>query len=119
MSCRLARSRPVTPEAIALLGLGFIASLVGIIYWIGRERDTKQDRDLSDHIKEDVRAHERLTAVETKVANLESEVKAIREMRHEIMKHTSDALAGWYANVVDTLGKRYGELVTMIERLKR
>jgi hypothetical protein len=107
------------------IAVGIVSALAGIIYWAGQGRDDKQDarferaeHAFDEHIKEDASIHERVVRVETKVAALETEVGKLRDMRHDIMKHTTEALASWYASVVDIVGKRFAELVAMIERLK-
>lgn len=112
-------------EWVIGIAASIVCALIGVIYLAGQGRDDKQDarfeRDekaVSDHIKEDASMHERIVRVETKVEALEVEVGKIRDMRHEIMKHTTEALASWYASVVDIVGKRFAELVAMIERLK-
>lgn len=92
--------------------IGIAGSLVGIIYWAGQNRDDKQDarfeRDekaLADHVKEDVSAHERLRAVETKVDNLEREVMNIRERWHDLRSEISTTLGNWYVSIVKLIGK--------------
>ena len=126
-------------DALLLIGIGFIASLVGIIYWIGRERDNKQDRELSDHAKEDLKTHEDVAVlktemaalkdavgplqmevpiIRTEVSTLKKEMESIRNMRHEMMTHVTHSLASWFEKVVEMISKRYNELVAMIERLK-
>ena len=79
-----------------VLAIGIAGSLVGIIYWAGQSRDDKQDarferdeKTVSDHIKDDVEAHERLKAVETKVEHLEREVSLIRERWHDMRSEVS------------------------------
>jgi uncharacterized protein HemX len=88
------------------------AGLVGVIYWAGQNRDDKQDarfdRDekaLADHIREDVSAHERLRAVETKVDNLEREVTGLRERWHDLRTEISQTLSSWYLSIVKLIGK--------------
>jgi type II secretory pathway pseudopilin PulG len=97
---------------VVVIALGVIGSLLGIIYWAGQSRDDKQDKrfetnenSFREHVREDVRAHERLTAVETEVANLKTEVRGLREMRHDIMTHVSQSLASWYSKIVEMIGK--------------
>lgn len=113
-------------EWVIGIAAGIVCALVGVIYLAGQGRDDKQDvrfdrneKDFSEHVKEDALMHERIVRVETKVEALETEVSKLREMRHDIMKHTTEALASWYASVVDIVGKRFAELVAMIERLKK
>lgn len=87
---------------IISLAVIVVCALVGVIYWAGQNRDDKQDvraerneTSLRDHIKDDVRAHERLTAVETKVANIEGEVKGLREKWHDLRGE----LTSWYSDL--------------------
>lgn len=99
-------------EWVIGLAAGIVCALVGIIYWAGQGRDDKQDarfeRDekaVSDHIKEDASMHERIVRVETKVETLEAEVGKIRDMRHEIIEHTTKAIAEWYTNIIERFKK--------------
>lgn len=99
------------PWLIAL-GIGIAASLVGVIYWSGQSRDDKQDarherheKALADHVKEDVSAHERLKAVETKVEHLEREVSNIRERWHDMRGEISQTLSSWYLSIIKMIGK--------------
>lgn len=94
------------------IAIGIAASLVGVIYWAGQNRDDKQDaraerneKALADHVREDVSAHERLRAVETKVDNLEREVTGLRERWHDLRGEISTTLGNWYVNIVKLIGK--------------
>jgi hypothetical protein len=116
----------VSIEWIIGIAATIVCGLIGVIYFAGQGRDDKQDarfeRDekaVNDHIKEDASMHERIVRVEVKVEALETEVGKLREMRHEIMTHTTTALSSWYASVVETVGKRFAELVALIERVKK
>lgn len=98
---------------VFVISLGVIGSLIGVIYWAGQNRDDKQDArfdqneaNLKEHIREDIRAHERLTAVETKVEHLQTEVRSLRNMRHEIIEQCSRSLADWYAKVIEMISKK-------------
>jgi hypothetical protein len=113
-------------EWIVGIAITIVCGLIGIIYWAGQSRDDKQDdrferneHALNEHIRECAEKHERLVRNETKVETLEFEVGKIRDMRHEMMKHTTEALATWYASVVDMAGKRFAELVALIDRAKK
>lgn len=97
---------------IAIAVFAVVSALVGLIYKLGQSRDDKQDRraertekSIADHVRDDAQAHERLTRVETKVEALQTEVRSLRDMRHEIMQHTSAALASWYQKVVEMISK--------------
>lgn len=94
------------------IGIGIAGSLVGVIYWQGQNRDDKQDarfekdeKALADHIREDVSAHERLRAVETKVDNLEREVTSLRERWHDLRTEISQTLSSWYLSIIKLIGK--------------
>lgn len=89
-----------------------VCGLVGVIYWAGQSRDDKQDtraerneKDFDEHVKDDFRAHERLTAVETKVANIEAEVRSLREKWHDLRGEITHTLADWYADLVERMKK--------------
>lgn len=108
------------------IAVTIVCGLIGVIYFAGQSRDDKQDArfDRSEeafraHSKEDSLMHERLVRVETKVETLESEVGKIRDMRHEIIEHTTKAISEWYASIVEMVGKRFAELVALIERVKK
>lgn len=89
------------------------AGLVGVIYWAGQSRDDKQDarherteEALANHVKDDISAHERLRAVETKVDNLEREVAGIRERWHDMRSEISQTLSSWYLSIVKMINKQ-------------
>lgn len=99
------------PWLIAL-AVSIVGGLIGVIYYASQNRDDKQDaradrneRALADHVREDVSAHERLRAVETKVDNLEREVQGIRERWHDMRTEISQTLSSWYLSVVKMIGK--------------
>jgi predicted transcriptional regulator len=99
-----------------------VCGLVGVIYWAGQTRDDKQDArfdkdeaKLDTHIRDDIEAHERLKAVETKVENLQIEVRSLREMRHEIIEQCSRSISDFYTDSV----KRIADLREwIVDRLK-
>lgn len=97
---------------IAGIAASIICGLIGIIYLAGQNRDDKQDarfeRDeesLNDHIRDDTAMHERLVRVETKVDTLKEEVEKIRDMRHEILEHTTKAISEWYISIMEHVRK--------------
>jgi len=117
---------PETARWAAGIAIGAMLGLIGLVWGLikarqdkAEERQERADTRLTVHVNEDITVHERVVRLETKVETLEVEVTKVRDMRHEIMTHTTEALSGWYANVVDTLGKRYAELVAMIDRAKK
>lgn len=87
------------------LGASVIFGLIGIIYWLGRSRDDRQDEAIAGHVKEDIQAHERLKAVETKVATLENEVANLRERWHDHISEVSKTLSSWYLSIVEMIRK--------------
>jgi hypothetical protein len=113
-------------EWIVGIALPVVCALIGVIYLAGQSRDDKQDARIernehafNEHVRECVVKHERIVRNETKVETLETEVGKLRDMRHEMMKHTTEALASWYVSVVEMIGKRVAELVALIERVKK
>lgn len=98
------------PWLIAL-AVSIVCGLVGVIYLAGQSRDDKQDaraerneKALADHVREDVSAHERLRAVETKVESLEREVTGLRERWHDLRTEISQTLSSWYLSIVKKFG---------------
>lgn len=57
------------------------------------------------HVKEDAKVHERVATLEERTETQGGEIKAVREMRHEIMDHVSRALAEWYVKLVEMIKK--------------
>lgn len=116
----------MTIEWIIGIAVTIVCALIGVIYLAGQSRDDKQDarferaeKSLDDHAKEDASMHERIVRVETEVQVLKVEVGKIRDMRHEIMDHTTRVLSEWYTNVIEQVGKRFADLVALIERVKK
>lgn len=94
------------------LAVVIVCGLVGVIYWAGQSRDDKQDtraerneKDFDDHVRDDARAHERLTAVETEVAQLKAEVKGLRDKWHDLRSEITHTLASWYADIIERMKK--------------
>lgn len=95
------------------IAISVACGLIAVIYWAGQQRDDKQDaraerneKALADHVREDVSAHERLRAVETKVDNLEREVSLIRERWHDMRSEISTTLGNWYTSLVKYFNDR-------------
>lgn len=57
------------------------------------------------HVKEDAKAHERLATLEERSTQHGQEIRSLRDMRHEIMEHVTQALASWYQRVVEMIRK--------------
>lgn len=94
------------------LVVSIAGALIGVIYLAGQQRDDKQDersdkdeRALADHIKDDISAHERLKAVETKVEQLDREVTGLREKWHDLRGEIAQTLSSWYTSIVKMIGK--------------
>lgn len=86
----------IVPAALAFIGA----------FWaLVRRGSERNEKRLDDHIREDVAAHERLRAVETKVDNLEREVSSLRERWHELRNEVSQTLASWYNSVIQMIKK--------------
>jgi uncharacterized membrane protein len=95
------------------IAISIVSGLIAIIYRAGQNRDDKQDaraerneRALADHTKDDISAHERLKAVETKVEQLDREVTGLREKWHDLRSEISTTLGNWYVNIVKMIGKQ-------------
>lgn len=69
-----------------LAGLSFAAifGLIGIIYAAVRSRQDRQDGRLEHHIDEDVKVHERVSVIESKVVQLEREQGGMRTRLHDL-----------------------------------
>lgn len=96
-----------------ILAATIVCTLIGVIYWAGQSRDDKQDvrfdraeKSLDEHAKEDASMHERIVRVETKVETLETEVGKLRDMRHDILEHTTRAISEWYTAIVDRINRK-------------
>lgn len=92
--------------------LAIACALIGVIYYAGQHRDDKQDdrhsrneKEFSEHVRDDIAAYERLRAVETEVANLKSEVKGLREKWHDLRSEITHTMATWYTDIMDRLKK--------------
>jgi hypothetical protein len=57
------------------------------------------------HVKDDAKVHERVATLEERTNTQGGEIKSLREMRHEIIEHCSQALAEWYTKVVEMIGR--------------
>lgn len=78
-------------EWVVGIALAIISGLIGIIYYAGQLRDDKQDerfdrneKEVDEHVKEDVRAHERIRAVEIKIENVEDENRRLAKNIHDL-----------------------------------
>lgn len=57
------------------------------------------------HVKEDSKVHERVATLEERTNTQGGELKSLREMRHEIIEHCTQALAEWYQKVIEMIAK--------------
>jgi hypothetical protein len=79
------------------------------IHAAGRARSTANQKRLDDHITEDVRAHERIARLETKMDRVEEEVAGLRQRYHNFR---SDVMK----DVWDLVQRLKADLVTMFRR---
>ena len=78
-------------------------AIAGLILRLASRQPDRTEKRLDDHIAEDVKVHERVVKIETKVDTLEAEVRSLREMRHEIIENVTKSLASWYTSIIDRL----------------
>lgn len=57
------------------------------------------------HVKEDTSVRERVATLEERSSTHGDEIKSIRNMRHEIIEHCTEALAQWYQRVIEMIAK--------------
>lgn len=69
-------------EWLAGISFAAICGLIGIIYAAMRARQDRQDGRLEHHIDEDVKVHERVAIIESKVGRIESEHQGISDRLH-------------------------------------
>lgn len=50
-------------------------------------------------------AAEKRSEMATNIATIKEEIARLRDMRHEIIEHTTRALAEWHGDIVDRLKK--------------
>lgn len=92
--------------AVLVTAISIIGTLVGAIWLLLRAKVERNDSKIDEHIKDDIEAHERLKAVETKVENLEREVMGLRERWHDLRNEISHTLASWYTSVIQMINKK-------------
>lgn len=90
--------------------IGIAASLVGVIYWAGQNRDDKQDarfdkdeRALSDHTREDIQAHERLRALEADMITVKERLRDVGRSVHEAREAFRIAIAEVYRFITEKI----------------
>lgn len=86
--------------------------LIGVIYYIGQQRDDKQDarfeRDekaLSDHTREDIEAHERLRALEADMVTVKERLRDVGRSVHEAREAFRIAIAEIYKFITEKMIK--------------
>jgi uncharacterized membrane protein len=101
------------PWLIAL-AIGIACSLVGVIYWVGQNRDDKQDqraekieRTLAEHSKEDVAAHERLRALEADMVTVKERLRDVGRSVHEAREAFRIAVADIYKFITEKILDRF------------
>lgn len=106
--------------AFASIVVGVIVSVGIAIHKAGQARSERNIKRLDDHIAEDVKAHERIVRLETKVERLEGEVDSLRKRFHDVVdaakrgswelindhrEKINEALAAFKAEIMRLLGK--------------
>lgn len=93
------------------LAVSIVCGLIGIIYLAGQSRDDKQDARaernetaLADHVRDDIEAHERIRALETKVDSHDREIANLRERWHDLRNEISQTLSSWYLSIIKIIG---------------
>lgn len=66
-------------EGIIAIAATIVVTLIGVIYKLGHERDKDLAKKLDEHIKEDVRMHERIVRIET-VTDIRKEMSVSEEV---------------------------------------
>lgn len=75
------------PWVASLIGV-IILGLVGVVYASLRKSVERTDERIDEHIGEDVKAHERLARLETKVEQHDTEIRSLRVRWHEFRNET-------------------------------
>lgn len=99
-----------TARWVAGVAIGVVLGLIGLVWGLikarqdkAEERQERADGRLANHITDDISVHERVVRVETEVHTLKEEVRALRDMRHEILDRVTRVLGEWYANIIERL----------------
>lgn len=74
-------------------------ALVGAIWAIVRRSNERTEAHVSEH-------GERITALESEVANLKGEVKTLRERWHDLRGEITHTLAEWYSDLIDRINRK-------------
>lgn len=101
------------PWLIAI-AISIACGLVGVIYWVGQQRDDKQDarfdRDekaLADHSREDIEAHERLRALEADMVTVKERLRDVGRSVHEAREAFRIAIAEVYKFISERVLDRF------------
>jgi hypothetical protein len=73
-----------------------ILGLVGVVYTSLRKSEERTDKRLDEHIYEDVKAHERLARLETKVEQHDVEIQSLRDRWHDFRDITLRKVADMF-----------------------
>lgn len=87
------------------IALTILLALLGALWALFRRGVDRTERRLDEHIREDIQAHERLRALETKVESHEREIASIRERWHDMRSEISTTLGNWFVTVMKAIGK--------------
>ena len=94
---------------LAALIAAVVVPIAVALHKSGQSRSERNVKRLDDHIAEDVKAHERLAKLETKVDRLEVEVDGIRKRLHDSLDHLKrglwDLFQDFKAEVLRLIGK--------------
>lgn len=101
------------PWLWALL-VSVVSGLIAVIYYIGQQRDDKQDerfeRDekaLAEHSREDIQAHERLRALEADMVTVKERLRDVGRSVHEAREAFRIAIAEVYRFISEKVLERF------------
>lgn len=75
-----------------------VIAVIGAFWALIRRGLDKLDTKVSEH-------GERIAVLESESITTKAEVKAIREMRHDILDNVSKSLASWYISIMERINK--------------
>ena len=97
---------------------GIIVAIVGAvvvpialaIHQAGRSRSERNEKRIDDHVSEDIKAHERLARVETRVDRLERETENLRtrwhDLRDDTLRKAFELFTEWKDEIVRTFKRK-------------
>jgi chromosome segregation ATPase len=89
---------------VLVAALSVIGALIGAIWLLLRAKVERLEARLDEHVRDDINAHERLKAAETKIESLDREVTGLRERWHDLRNEISQTLSSWYMSVIKMVG---------------